>query len=177
MAMFSSLSNLLQSLCTHTTQLRVIEVNTPSAGAVRLFQKGFGQPAPDTPRHFELVLERKQAEPKSLGYVHYTPFEDAYLCGGMTVDAYALRRLPENLRMQVRARGSLAEWLLQDSHAALMPCAAVFGHVGDAKALIVDLRVGFKPTTHEHLYVWQKPGAVCANLHGLIERVHTLGPF
>jgi hypothetical protein len=177
MALFSSLLDRLQRLCTRTTQLRVIEVHTPSEGAVQLFQKGFGQQAPDTPRHFELVLKHRRGEPTCMGYVHYTPFEDAYLCGGMTVDAYALRRLPEALRVQVRARGSLAEWLLQDSHAALMPCAAVFGHVGDAKALIVDLRVGFKPTTYEHLYVWQKPGAVCANLTGLIERVHALGPF
>lgn len=114
----------------------------------------------------------------ALGYVHQTPFEGAHLCGGLAVDAWKLRQLPPPCQAQIRARGSMAEWLLRDSFERLAPTKAIFGYVGDAKAKIVDLRVGFMPVPgHPYLHIVPTPGVPQEELDILTAKVNALGPF
>ncbi len=62
------------------------------------------------------------------------------------------------------------------AHAALEG-EAVFGYVGDALALRVDLRVGYEPTDHPRVYGLWRPGVSPERRRRLAERVATFGPF
>ena len=72
--------------------------------------------------------------------------------------------------------GGLAEWLMRNAHAALEG-EAVFGYVGDALALRVDLRVGYEPTDHSRVYGLWRPGVSPERRRWLAERVAAFGPF
>jgi len=118
-------------------------------------------------------------KPVVLGYVHFEPFHDAYLAGGLVVDAWRFRQLPKHLQVHIRDRGGLAEWLMTDGCAALSPCLAVYAYIGDKKSETVNRRVGFQHTSHNRLlFVLVRDGATRPDL--LDERttaVDKIGPF
>jgi hypothetical protein len=146
----------------------------PLAGA--LFQRKFGHPIPDYPRHF-VAFHHAPGQPRSVvGYVHYLAHDDVYLCGGMCVDNLAYRRMNTAEMSALREAGSLAEFLLRQSFDMLGPCAAIFGSVGDATARNVDLRAGFIDTGEPHLMVvWRD--AAPENRAALVAKVKALGGF
>lgn len=157
--------------------MRIVELPEANRLAADLFYRVYRQPIPDFPRHFVLVCERPGQDLFVLGYVHQTQFESAYLAGGLVVDAWKFRTLAETEKQEIRGRGGMGEWLMTDSCRKVQPCAAIFGYIGDAKALLVDTRVGFRPTGYPYLYVFAPPSANRDELAALTTRVAALGPF
>jgi hypothetical protein len=60
----------------------------------------------------------------------------------------------------------------------LTDCKAWFGYCGDAKALAVDLRVGYMPTGHRHLIVkWFRDDLPESERRALVESIAAIGAF
>ena len=141
-----------------------------------LFERLFGDPLPDFPRHFVLRYVGGGA-PVPLAYAHFTPWEGSYLGGGMAFDERAYRRLPAAHRARIRAAGGVTEFLLRRIRAMLADGIALFGHVGEPRAERVDLRAGYERTAHPHVIVCWQHELPPAERAALVERVATLGPF
>ncbi len=160
---------------------RTWEVSDARALAGKLFERSFGHAIPDYPRHFVLVYSPEPAArdtaPKVVAYVHQSPFEELYLCGGMCVDEGAYRRMPRELFEQVRGEGGLATLVTRDSMAMLGDSPASFGHVGEPRARAADLRTGFVDTGREHLMAYWRRALPEEEKARLIERVAAIGPF
>jgi hypothetical protein len=156
--------------------LTIIEVEDAEAHAGELFRYCFGSPPPDFPRHFIARYHSGQRE-GTLGYVHFTTFDNTYLGGGMCMDDRLYRRLPKEQRAALKAAGGIAEQLLRHCLAELAPAQAIFGFVGDSRAERVDLRVGFQHTGIPHLIVhWPRP-LPAADMQELIRKAAAVGPF
>jgi hypothetical protein len=157
--------------------LRIEETRDAEFFAGDLFRRRFRQEPPTYPRHFVAFYRESPARYASVGYVHYTPLDDSYLCGGLVFDERAYRRMPGPHRALVRSAGGIAEVMLRDSFALLAPTAAIFGYVGDRQAEAVDLRVGFRRVDHPHVMVaWQRELPEDEKA-ARIARVIALGPF
>ena len=156
--------------------IQINEVADAAALAGELFLKKFAHPIPKYPRHFVALYAPHPGESATIGYVHYLPFENVFLCGGMCTDVTLYRQMPREHRDAIRAVGSLAEHLLTTTFTMLGDCAAIFGSVGDATARNVDLRAGFIDTGLPHLMVvWRS--ATEAQKPVLIKKVLALGGF
>ena len=156
--------------------LRIVEIDDVEPYAGELFRYRFGSPPPDFPRHFVVRYTSGQRE-ITVGYVHYTRFEDAYLGGGLCIDDRAYRRLSREHRDALRAAGGIAEQLLRHTLAELAHANAIFAYVGDIRSERVNFRVGFVRTGETHLIVyWPRPLAD-AQQRALIQKVAALGPF
>lgn len=178
------LKRLLQSLSqkfsprssASASRLRVVEIEDAVTIAGELFSRIFKQPIPDFPRHFVLVWEPPGVAPQTLGYVHHTSFEGAYLAGGLVVDAWLFRKMDRAAQEAVHTRGGLAQWLMTESCRMLQPCQAVYAYIGDSKSLTVNKRVGFREAKPPYLYILQ-PRPKDATVEALTDRVAALGPF
>lgn len=159
--------------------IHIEEVTDAAPFAGELFQRKFKHPVPDYPRHFVAFYQPAEGNRSTIGYVHYLPFEDVYLCGGMCVDTAMYRKLPKAHMDGIRRAGSLAEYLLRETFEMVGPCAAIFGSVGDATARVVDLRAGFIDTGEPHvMVVWRDArGAGEAEKRALVRKVVALGGF
>ncbi len=156
--------------------ISVVEVDDAAPFAGELFLQKFNHPIPDYPRHFIALYESGPALRTAVAYVHYLPFENTYLCGGMCVDTAAYRRMPRDHVRGIREVGSLAEYILRNTFNMLGPCAAIFGSVGDATARNVDLRAGFVDTGEPHLMVvWRD--VTESEKPALLAKVAALGSF
>jgi len=160
--------------------VRVTEVDAPPARARDLFFQHFRQQIPETPRHF--ILEACPGwfrGPMVLGYVHFEPFKDAYLAGGLVVDAWRFRKLPTDMRARIHDRGGLAEWLMTESCDLMSSSLAIYAYIGDKRSKKVLMRVGFgRVPDHEYLYVLPRQGADRGD--ALAERTRSvagIGPF
>ncbi|MCL2297295.1 MAG: hypothetical protein FWC38_08690 [Proteobacteria bacterium] len=125
-----------------------------------LFRRRFNTPSfPDMPRHFVAFYKIDENTMMPVGYVHQTPWENCYLCGGLVIDDRRYRRIPSAHRRIIRDAGGVAEYLQRESFAALeKDTLAIWGIVGDKLAEQVDLRVGFVHTDRPPLMVvWLKP--------------------
>jgi hypothetical protein len=143
--------------------------------AASLFRKSFGDALPSFPRHF--VLQAPDAVTDALGYVHFTAFGNAYLGGGLCVDAVAFRRLDALLRAAIRHHGGLGEILMRRALGRLSGASAVFGFVGDRRSLDLNLRIGFEQADCQHIIVrWLRPLPE-AERRALLEKVVSYGPF
>lgn len=121
--------------------------------AAELFRRKFAQEIPDFPKHFVAMIGERCA-----GYVHYTPWEGDYLCGGLCIDDRVYRSLDAEQRAWIRERGGIAEIMMRAAHAALSDAPAIWGYIGDKQAEVVDRRVGFVPVAEPYLFaIWQKP--------------------
>jgi len=160
-----------------------VEVSDARLLAAPLFRKSFGHPVPPMPRHYVMFYRAPgtdggdAAQTRVVGYTHQLAFENVYLAGGMCVDAAAYRLFPRWLFDAVKREGGLATIIMKDSFATLGACPAVFGHVGDKRARIADLRAGFVDTGRLHLMVhWRRP-LPSAEQEALIDRVEQIGRF
>jgi hypothetical protein len=157
--------------------VRVEETQDAEFFAGDLFRRRFRQTPPAMPRHFVTFYREGRTRYLPLGYVHYTKFEDSYLCGGLVIDERLYRRLPSAHRRLIRRAGGVAEIMLRETFARLAPAPAIFGYVGDKQAEAVDLRVGFCRTDHRYVMVaWQRklPDDEKA---ARLARVIAVGPF
>lgn len=156
--------------------ISIVEVDDATPLAGKLFLQKFKHSIPDYPRHFIAFYEPSPGLKTTVGYVHFSPFENVFLGGGMCVDTAAYRRMsPEQVR-RIREVGSLAEYMLRNTLDMLGPCAAIFGSVGDATARVVDLRAGFVDTGEPHLMVVWRDAAESEKA-AILTKVAALGSF
>ncbi|MGH8518935.1 MAG: hypothetical protein ACREUE_15905, partial [Panacagrimonas sp.] len=157
--------------------LRVEEVTDAEFFAGDLFRRRFLNDPPNIPKHFVAFYRASRTSYLPVGYVHYTVFEDTYLCGGMVFDERLYRRIPAPHRQLIKAAGGIAEKMLRDTFAMLAHAPAIWGYVGDKQAEEVDTRVGFRRTSHRHvMVVWNRDLAEDEK-QARLARVIALGPF
>jgi hypothetical protein len=143
-----------------------------AAIAADLFRRKFAQEIPDFPKHFVAMIGERCA-----GYVHYTPWQGDYLCGGLCIDDRVYRSLDAASRAWIRERGGIAEIMMRAAHAALPDAPTIWGYIGDKQAEVVDRRVGFVPVAEPYLFaIWQKPLSDEAKATRIAEALK-LGPF
>jgi hypothetical protein len=157
--------------------VRVEETSEAEFFAGDLFRRRFRQEPPGFPHHYVAFYRDGRTRYLPLGYVHYSEFEDSYLCGGLVIDDRLYRRIPSPHRNVIRAAGGLAELLLRDTFARLAFAPAIYSYVGDRQSEVVCLRVGFRRVQHEHVMVaWQRELSD-ADKAARLARVFALGPF
>jgi hypothetical protein len=154
----------------------VREISRADPGASALFQRAFGAPPPDFPRHFIATLAADGAE-RVVAYIHYTEFDaGVYLCGGLCVDSRAYRALDAPRRGEIARRGSLSRWFIDQSIAALGQIRAVFAYTGDVRSRRDAFALGYEPTESKFLLV-QWHAEPLATRPSLVARVAAHGPF
>jgi hypothetical protein len=133
----------------------VLVVELPNADAhvaAELFRRKFGQEIPHFPKHFVAMIGEQCA-----GYVHYTPWQGDYLCGGLCIDERVYRSLSAEQRTWIREHGGIAEIMMRAAHAQLSDATAIWGYIGNKQAEAVDRRVGFVPAVEPYLFaIWQR---------------------
>jgi hypothetical protein len=157
--------------------LRVEETTSAEYFVGDLFRRKFGGDPPDYPKHFVAFYRAGRATYWPLGYVHYTSFEDTYLCGGMVMDDRLYRRAPNAHRKLIKEVGGVAEFMLRETFARLAHAPAIWGYVGDKQAEEVDARVGFRHTRHPHVMVVWNHDLPEHEKEARLERAIALGPF
>jgi hypothetical protein len=140
--------------------------------AAELFRRKFAQQIPDFPKHFVAMIGEQCA-----GYVHYTPWQGDYLCGGLCIDDRVYRSLNSNERAWIRERGGIAEIMMRAAHKTLAEAPTIWGYIGDKQAEAVDRRVGFEPAAAPYLFaIWQRPLTDLQRQARIAEAIK-LGPF
>ncbi len=157
--------------------LCVQEVSVADFFVGELFQRKFHAPPPDFPLHYVCFYRAAASDIHVIGYVHYSQFEDSYLCGGLVIDDRLYRQMPAPHREAIRRDGGIAEHLLRESFARLAHAAAIWGYVGDTRAERVDTRVGFRRTEHPYVMVCWMRELSDADKRARMSRVVALGPF
>lgn len=157
--------------------IRVEETGDAEFYAGDLFRRRFGGDPPDYPRHYVAFYREGRARYLPVGYIHYSPFEDSYLCGGMVIDDRLYRRIAAPHRKLIREAGGIAEIMLRETFARLARAPAIWGYVGDKQAEEVDVRAGFRHTHHPHVMVVWNRDLPEAERAARLERVIALGPF
>ncbi|HTS22292.1 MAG TPA: hypothetical protein VMN79_10840 [Casimicrobiaceae bacterium] len=112
-----------------------------------------------------------------VGFCNWIRHADCYLCGGMCVRSSFYRRLPREHWVACRARGGVAQIVLETAFSTLTDCVAWFGYCGDRKAYIVDIRAGYQPTRHRYLIVKWNASLDATGQRALEDRLAAIGPF
>lgn len=157
--------------------VRVEETTDAEFFAGDLFRRRFGADPPDYPRHYVAFYRHGRTSYLPVGYIHYTTFEDSFLCGGMVIDERLYRRLPPPHRKLIRDAGGIAEIMLRETFARLAHAPAIWGYVGDKQAEAVDARVGFRHTRDQHVMVVWNRDLSEEEREARLARVIALGPF
>ena len=157
--------------------IRVEETSDAEFYAGDLFRRRLGSNPPDYPKHYVAFYRKGRSTYVPVGYIHYTVFEDCYLCGGMVIDDRLYRRIPAEHRKIVKEAGGIAEKMLRDTFARLADAPAIWGYVGDKQAEEVDLRAGFIHTDHPHVMVVWNRDLPEQEKAARLARVIALGPF
>ena len=175
--------------------LKIEDVGDATLIAGDLFQASFNSAFP-APRDFQLGVDSIKKSAWHQYVARYTPIDgavvcigfcnwiryadkcgDVYLEGGMCVKKNFYRRLPHAEFLECKARGGVAQMMMEAAARDLNDAAAWFGYCGDQMAYRVDQRVGFQPTTHQHLIVkWTRDLDDQAK-DALIESIAKIGPF
>lgn len=142
-----------------------------------LFRMRYGTSVPDFPHHVVAWLDAGQGR-QPLCYIHFSAQGEALLGGGACVDQRLLRKLPMQLRRDIRAAGGVYHatlaWAIRHFASRY---SAVFGFCGDVLAERVDRAVGFVDTGHEHLLVYWLAALDARERKRLIAAAHAVGPF
>jgi hypothetical protein len=157
--------------------IRVEEVANAEFYIGDLFRRRFRSDPPDYPRHFIGVYRGESRTLLPVGYVHYSPFDDAWLCGGLVIDERAYRTLPKGHRNAIRDAGGLAELMLRETFARLRQAPAIWGYVGDKQSEVVCLRAGFRHTSARHVMVVWNADLSKQEEELRLARVVAIGPF
>lgn len=157
--------------------MRVEETADAEFYSGELFRRRFRSDPPNYPKHYVAFYREGPGEYRSVGYIHYTAFEDSYLCGGMVIDDRMYRRIPAQHRQLIREAGGIAEIMLRETFARLAHAPAIWGHVGDKQAEVVNLRAGFRRTHHPHVMVVWNADLPQEEQVARLDRVIALGPF
>lgn len=142
-----------------------------------LFRRRFHCDPPSYPRSFVAFYQPVRGRLEAVGFVHYLAHEDTYLCGGLVIDERQYRQMPAEHRNAIKAAGGIAEKLLRATFARLKDAPAIWGYVGDALAEKVDLRAGFRHTSHPHVMVCWNRELPEEEKQRRLAKVIALGPF
>jgi hypothetical protein len=171
--------------------LRIFESRDAASLASELFQECFKAPfpvprdncglsIPTPPEAWHQYVARytwPEGREETVGFCNWIRYRDVYLEGGMCVSPTIYRRLPKEHFAAIRARGGIAQMLMEKAATELNDGSAWFGFCGDAKALAVDLRAGYELTDHRYLIVkWFKPLPE-PERRRLIDSIARIGPF
>lgn len=174
-----------------TANLRIFDAVNAERYAAELFRESFnapfpvprenaGLPIPTPPanwRQYVALYRWPDGTEETVGFCNWIKHGEVYLEGGMCVRKSFYRRLPREEFRECNAAGGVAQLVMEQAARELTDCTAWFGFCGDAKALAVDLRVGYIPTEHRHLIVkWFKEVPV-EKRRRLIESIAAIGPF
>ena len=159
-----------------TDIVRVEETSDAEFYAGDLFRRRFRGNPPSYPKHFVAFYRQGRTRYLPIGYIHYSAFEDTWLCGGMVIDDRLYRRIPSPHRKLIKDAGGIAEIMLRETFARLRAAPAIWGYVGDKQAEEVDVRAGFRHTHHPHVMVVWNRELPEAEKAARLERVIALGP-
>ena len=171
--------------------LRIFDAGNAAPYAAALFQECFNAPFPvprddaglsiPTPpenwRQYVAIYAWPDGRQETVGFCNWIRYGDVYLEGGMCVQKTFYRRLPREHFRECQARGGVAQMLMEKAANELDDCAAWFGYCGDAKAMAVDLRVGYVPTRHKHVIVKWFRGVPESQREKLVDSIAAIGPF
>jgi len=157
--------------------LRVEEVTDAEFYIGDLFRRRFGADPPTYPRHFVGFYRPSLNIYHAVGYVHYSPFEDSFLCGGLVIDDRLYRKMPSEHRRHIKGAGGIAESMLRATFARLTDAPAIWGYVGNKQSDVVTQRAGFVHTDHRYvMVVWNRDMPEVERKERL-DRVIAIGPF
>jgi hypothetical protein len=114
---------------------------------------------------------------KTIGFVNFIRYDDAYLEGGLCVDESSYRRMDRDTFLQCRARGGIAQMLMETAAKDLNDRSAWFGYVGDRKSMAVTLRSGYERTAHPYIIVKWFRRLPELEQQALLEKIAAIGPF
>lgn len=171
--------------------VRIFDAGNAAPYASRLFEESFGAafpvprtecglPFPTPPenwRQYVALYSWPEGQQETVGFCNWIRVGDVYLEGGMCVSKSIYRRLPPEHFRECRSRGGFAQMIMQEASRTLNDCTAWFGHCGDAKAMAVDLRVGYEPTPVKHLIVKWFRQITDQEKSALIAKIARIGPF
>lgn len=172
-------------------RLRVQRFDNAAAYAADLFRESFaidfpvprdncGLSIPTPPqnwRQYVAFYAWPDAHEEAVGFCNWIRYDEVYLEGGMCVQRNFYRRLPRDEWERCRARGGVAQIMMETAAAELDDCPAWFGYCGDRKASIVDARVGFEPTPYRYLIVKWFRQLPQDERTRLVDKVARIGPF
>jgi hypothetical protein len=143
-----------------------------------LFRRKFGHPVPTYPCHLGVFYRASEDRFMPLSYLHFMPFGDIMLVGGLCTDGRVFAQMSDEQRERIRVAGSVMVCALRHAFERLAgECDAFFGYCGDARAWEVDMQAGFEPTEHEKLIArWHKP-LDPVRRRSLVAKAHAIGPF
>ncbi|HEV7492036.1 MAG TPA: hypothetical protein VGO25_14625 [Rhodanobacteraceae bacterium] len=158
--------------------LAITELDDASPFFGELFRRKFGDPVPAEKHHFGVFFRAGDGNFVPLSYLHFMPFDELLLVGGLCTDGRTFERMSETQREQIRAAGGVMVHALRYVFLRLADsCEAYFGYCGDPRAYEVDMQAGFVPTEHDKLIArWHKP-LDPARRQILIGKAHAIGPF
>ena len=139
-----------------------------------------GMPFPTPPenwRQYVAFYRRNDECIEPVGFCNWIRYGDVYLEGGMCVKRNFYRRLPREHWNECRARGGIAQIMMETAARELDDCVGWFGYCGDRKAHVVDMRVGYQPTRYQYLIVKWFAELPDDRKRELEDRIATIGPF
>jgi hypothetical protein len=170
--------------------LRIFRPADAKRYAADLFRESFnvGFPVPQdnslpipTPpqnwRQYVATYRWPDGREETVGFCNWILWRGVYLGGGMCVQKTFYRRLPREQFAECQARGGIAQMLLEAAFRELDDCIGWFGYCGDKKAMVVDLRAGFRPTRHPLVVVKWREEPTPPVRDELIDAVAAIGPF
>ena len=178
-------------MTTFNNALKVFESKDAATYAGALFQESFNSafPVPAAYRildtqiqpqdwhQFVAVYTWADGTEECVGFCNWVRYKDVYLEGGLAVRKSFYRRLPKAHFSECSARGGIAQIVMETAATHLTDCDAWFGYCGDAKAMQVDLRVGYVRTAHPYLIVKWMRTLPALQMQAWIDDVTRIGPF
>lgn len=171
--------------------LSIFDAGNAERYAADLFRESFGAPfpvprdrcglsIPTPPENWRQYVARYRwpdGREETVGFCNWIKHGEVYLEGGMCVSKNFYRRLPKEHFDACRARGGIAQMMMETAARSLTDCSAWFGYCGDAKAMAVDLRAGYVPTRHAHLIVKWFRELPEREREALVDSIAAIGPF
>jgi hypothetical protein len=112
-----------------------------------------------------------------VGFCNYLPFGSAWLEGGLCVRRSFYGRLSGPHSDECRARGGVAQAIMEAAAADLDDCDAWFAYIGDERSLRVCTRVGYRPAGRGLVMVRWFRSLPVEEQAALVDKVAALGPF
>lgn len=157
--------------------LHCTEVDNGAVVAGHIFQKKYGQAAPEVPRHFVAFYHHDQ-KLTPLCYLHLREYKGLYLVGGACTDGAAFGAVSEQHSRELRETNGVFFFLLRHAFDKLQgECEAFFGYCGDARALEVDLQAGFEETDRKYILIHAPNGLSAKRRLQLLDDIESIGPF
>lgn len=157
---------------------RVAEVDCGPFIAGESFRHKFRHEAPDFGHHLIAFYKKSWDHLVPMGYLNFRLYENTMLVGGGLTDGRSFVHLrPEHAKVVTDAGGVLFLMLRTGFCRFSTHCDGFFGHVGNPRALEVDLKAGFERTKYDQLVSFFPRPVSESMKHELIEKIHALGPF